>query len=166
MRSLDVPRAGRALDVAGGSGRHAVWLAQRGLDVTLVDVSPVGVDLAQRRAAFAGVTINTIVADLETEPLPAGPWDLIVDINYLDRALFDAFARELAPGGWLVFCQPTITNLERHPRPDAPFLLQPDEARTLVAGLDLVSYDERWFDDDGRHQARVVARRPHSHVAT
>src|SRR5215211_7845992 len=45
-----LPRRGRALDVAGGAGRHAIWLARRGLEVTLVDISDVALDIARRQA--------------------------------------------------------------------------------------------------------------------
>src|SRR5581483_9291419 len=60
LRSLDalLPRpsaATRVLDVAGGDGRNAVWLARRGYGVTVADVSPVGLDLARASAAAAGV---------------------------------------------------------------------------------------------------------------
>ena len=52
LRSLEklLPRCGRALDVAGGAGRNAIWLAKRGLDVTIADVSPRGLALACERA--------------------------------------------------------------------------------------------------------------------
>ena len=49
-----MPLGGRALDVAGGTGRHALWLARRGLDVTLADLSGVALELARREAARAG----------------------------------------------------------------------------------------------------------------
>ncbi|MCO5169092.1 MAG: class I SAM-dependent methyltransferase [Planctomycetes bacterium] len=155
-----LPRRGRALDVAGGAGRHAVWLARRGLDVTLVDVSPVGVDLARAAAAAAGVALDAFALDLERDPLPGGPWDVIVDFHYLQRDLFPAFARLLAPGGVLVFVQPTRTNLERHPRPGPAHLLDDGEAARLAAGLPLevLRLDEGWLAE-GRHEARLVARR-------
>ena len=41
------PQRGRALDLAGGCGRHAIWLAQQGFDVTLADVSSVGLQVAE-----------------------------------------------------------------------------------------------------------------------
>jgi methylase of polypeptide subunit release factors len=60
LQSLDavLPRSGRALDVGGGSGRHAIWLAGRGLDVTIADVSEVGLKLARDDAAAAGVALR------------------------------------------------------------------------------------------------------------
>lgn len=154
------PGPGRALDVAGGSGRHALWLARRGLDVTLVDVSPVGLDLAREAARAAGLALDARALDLEREPLPAGPWDVIVDYHYLQRSLLPVYARELAPGGLLVLVQPTRSNLERHPRPGAAHLLDDGELRRLIAPLPLevVRLEEGW-NDEGRHEARLVARR-------
>src|SRR5262249_60321588 len=70
-----LPRAGRALDVAGGAGRHALWLACRGLDGTLADISPVALDIA---CAHAGnLSLRSHLFDADVEPLPAGPWDLL-----------------------------------------------------------------------------------------
>src|SRR5688572_18638461 len=71
-----LPRGGRALDVAGGAGRHSIWLAQRGLDVTLADISENGLRIAETRAAEAGVRIRTQLIDLAVEPFPVGPWDV------------------------------------------------------------------------------------------
>ena len=58
-------RAGmRALSVADGEGRNSVWLARQGLAVTAFDISPVGVDKANRLAREAGVTVEHHVADI------------------------------------------------------------------------------------------------------
>ena len=159
LAALDdlLPRRGCALDVAGGAGRNACWLARRGLDVTIADVSPVGLDLARAAAAAAGVTLRFVETDLESEPLPGGPYELIVSIDFLCRALFAAFPAALVPGGLLVYSQPTRTNLERHPHPGARFLLEGGELRSLVGDLDILRYEEGWFGD--RHEARVVARK-------
>jgi 2-polyprenyl-3-methyl-5-hydroxy-6-metoxy-1,4-benzoquinol methylase len=162
LRGLDgvLPRSGRALDVAGGAGRHALWLARRGLEVTIADVSAVGLELATRTANAEGLDIDTACVDLAEAPLPAGPWDVIVSFHYLQRDLFAAFASELAPGGYLVFCQATRTNLERHQHPSARFLLDDGELPGLIAELPLevVSYAEGW-SVEGRHEAELVAVR-------
>jgi 2-polyprenyl-3-methyl-5-hydroxy-6-metoxy-1,4-benzoquinol methylase len=155
----ELPRQGRALDIAGGAGRHAIWLALRGLDVTLVDISPVGLELADKRAAELGVKLSLDCRDLEQEPLPPGPWDVIVSSRYLQRALWLKMRQTLSPGGWLVFLQPTVRNLERHERPPRGFLIEEGEARHVAEGLELIRYDEGWLDE-GFHEAVVVARRP------
>src|SRR6058998_641759 len=102
-----LPRRGRALDVAGGAGRNACWLARRGLDVTVADVSPAGLELARAAAAAAGLTLRLVETDLEIDPLPGGPYDLIVSIDFLCRALFAAFPAALVPEGLLVCSHPT-----------------------------------------------------------
>lgn len=154
-----LPRAGRAIDVAGGAGRNAVWLAARGLDVTIADISPVGLELASQRGRQAGVSLDRLEVDLERQPFPAGPWDVIVCFHYLHRPLFAQFFRALVPGGWFVFAQPTKSNLQRHPRPSERFLLDDGELLTLVDGWDIVHYEEGW-QADGQHMANLVARRP------
>jgi tellurite methyltransferase len=144
--------------VAGGAGRHALWLARRGLDVTLVDVS----DVALAQAAKGDPRPGRLIAqprDLEEVPLPAGPWDLILVFDYLQRSLFSPLAEALSPGGLLLYVQPTRRNLERHARPSARFLVEPGELRAAFDGaLEIVRYDEGWLEG-GRHQARLLGRR-------
>lgn len=156
-----LPRRGRALDVAGGAGRHGLWLARRGLDVTIVDISPVGLEVARREAAAASLELHTMALDLDRDPLPAGPWDVIVCICFLARGSFPAFVERLAPHGTLVFCQPTRKNLERNPKPPAAFLLDDGELPRLVDGLplDVLHYREGWSPEIDRHDAELVARR-------
>lgn len=153
-----LPRRGRALDVAGGAGRHALWLARRGLDVTLADVSDVGLARAAAAAASEGLPLRTIRTDLEVDPLPAGPWDLVVCTYFLHRPLLAALPEALAPGGLLVVAHATRTNLERHPRPGPDHVLGDGELPRLVQGLEVVRYEEGWLEA-GRHEARLVARR-------
>lgn len=71
---------GPILCLAEGEGRNAVWLAQRGYDVTAVDLSTRGLQKAQRLASDRRVKIKTIQADLATFPIQAGAWAGIVSI--------------------------------------------------------------------------------------
>jgi len=151
-----LPRQGKAIDVAGGAGRNAIWLAQRGLDVTIADVSSVGLALAAARAQEAGVNLTTLCTDLEEEPFPTGPWDVIVSVRYLQRPLFAVYPQVLAPGGKLVAIQPTKSNLQRHEKPPADFLLRDGELPQLIQGLEIIHYAEGWLAD-GRHDAVLVA---------
>jgi tellurite methyltransferase len=147
-----LPVSGRALDVAGGWGRNARWLAQRGFEVTIADISDVGL----ARAAALGV--RTVQLDLEAEPLPQGPWDLILVSHYLHRPLFAQFPSLLAAGGLLVVAHPTVTNLQRNPKPDRQFLLADGELGRLAAGLEVLFYEEAWFDGDW-YEARLLAQK-------
>jgi len=153
-----LPTSGRALDIAGGAGRNAIWLAERGLDVTLADISPVGLALAALRAADAGVALKRLEIDFEQDRLPSVTFDLITSVCYLWRPLFAEYPRLLNPSGVLVVIQPTQRNLERNEKPPASFLLDEGELPRLASGLDIVHYEEGWLAD-GRHDAVVVAQR-------
>lgn len=154
-----LPSVGRALDVAGGAGRNSIWLAQRGLEVTLVDVSEVALSIAASRAQRSGMTIKTMRIDVEEQALPSGPWQLIVTVHFLWRPLFADFAKALAPGGTLVCIHPTTSNLQRHAKPSERFLLEDGELPKLIRDLDLVYHREGWLSE-GRHEAVIVARKP------
>jgi tellurite methyltransferase len=154
-----LPPPGRALDVAGGRGRNALWLAAQGWEVTLVDVAEVGLALAREAAAAQGLPLRTEQRDLEQQGLPPGRFDLIVSIHFLHRPLFSHWGDALTPGGLLLFEQPTYANLERHTTPSARFLLEDGELPTLLEGLKVLSYEEGWTES-GRHEARLIAQRP------
>ena len=137
-----LPAGGRALDVAGGAGGDALWLARNGLQVSLLDISETALAQAHAAAAAAGLTIETIAADLDVDPLPAGPFAVITCFNFLDRRLFAQIPDRLSSGGLFVFSQPTRKNLERHSHPGARFLLEEAELPRLVAGLEILEYRE------------------------
>ena len=153
-----LPPGGRALDVAGGAGSNAVWLAGRGWDVTVADISPVGLAAAMEHAQRACVVLRTLEIDLEQDTFPPGPWDLIVCIRFLWRPLFATIPGELAPGGVLVVVHPTRSNLARHERPGPRHLLEDGELPGLVSGLEILRYEEGWAEE-GQHDARLIARR-------
>jgi tellurite methyltransferase len=153
-----LPDAGRALDVAAGAGRIALGLAARGLETTAVDVSPVALERLSRAAATRELAVVTRALDLEREPLPAGPFDVVTCVDYLQRDLFPALVQRLRPGGALLVEAATRRNLERHAKPSARFLLEPNELLARVAPLEVEVYREGWLD--GRCVARVLARKP------
>lgn len=160
--AVHLPTRGKALDIAGGAGRNAIWLARRGLDVTVVDISDVALDKAERRATAAGLTarMKLVRHDLDTA-LPFAPlFDLVLVFHYLNRARRDEYVSLLHEGGTLVAVQPTVKNLERHAKPGREYLLEEGEMESWARGLGmevLVSF-EGWTDD-GRHEAAVIAKR-------
>ena len=102
--------------------------------------------------------LRTLRIDLERDPFPPGPWDLIVCVRFLWRPLFAVIPHELAPAGVLVVVHPTRSNLLRHERPGLHHLLEDGELPGLVHGLEVVHYEEGWTDE-GQHDARLVAKR-------
>ncbi len=154
-----LPPVAKVLDVGGGSGRNAIWLAQRGHQVTVVDISAEGLRLSAEAARDAGVAITAIRGDLDAEPLPPGPWDVVVDFHFIKRHLFPQILAVLRPGGFLVFCQATVHNLERNDRPPRPYLLETGEGWELLADFDLLIAREGWSVEE-RHEFEALAQRP------
>ena len=117
--------AGRALEVACGSGTNAVWLAQNGWRVTAVDWSAVALEKGRRRAAQVGVEIDWIEADLLAWQAPAGAFELVAAL-YLHplpnerHIIYSAIARAIAPGGHLLVIGHDRQNLGRGPGPPDP----------------------------------------------
>jgi SAM-dependent methyltransferase len=138
-----LPEGGRALDVAMGSGRNAVYLASLGFEVTGVEISPVGCEQALEAARETGVRIEAVCADLETWDVPVAAFDAVINFNYLQRDLCPRLAAALKPGGVLVF--ETFTVEQRQfgwgPKHDA-FLLRPGELRELFPELEALVYRE------------------------
>lgn len=151
-----LPERGRAVDLAGGSGRHARWLAARGLQTTVVDIAPSGLAIARRRASEAGVSLSTLVCDLD-DGLPDGTWDVVLLTFFLVRPLLSDIHRIVAPGGVFLHVHPTMVNLQRHEKPGRRWLLEPGEF-TGVPGLDTLHLEEGWGEED-RHEVRYVGRR-------
>ncbi|MGF1469288.1 MAG: class I SAM-dependent methyltransferase [Sandaracinaceae bacterium] len=153
----ELPAGGRALDLAAGRGRIALWLARRGFAVTAVDVSPVGLRAAGAAARGEGLSLATRVLDLEEERLPPGPFDAVTCFRYRQPSLWASARAALAPGGVLVAETATLRNLSRHDKPPAPFLLEPNELLRAAGDLFVAYYREGWLGD--YHLARLVARR-------
>lgn len=68
---------GKALDIACGEGRNALWLAEQGWDVTAIDFSQVAIDKGRRIAAKRQVTVNWLCEDVSTYVLPEAEFDLV-----------------------------------------------------------------------------------------
>lgn len=155
-----LPPAGTALDVAGGTGRHALWLAERGLAVTLVDFAEVALELARAAATSRGLGLELLQRDLEVLGLPEGRWDVVVVVGFLDRDVLQEIPEHLHPGGIVLIAHSTVRNLERHERPGRRHLLDEGELERIARAwevMEILSIDEGWSED--RHQARLRARR-------
>ena len=133
------PNGGRALDFAGGAGRHALWLAQQGWDVTLIDISETGVELARQKAGPLAPHIHLVVDDLTHFRASQTQFDVVMGFYYLDRAIFPELVRALRSGGLLLYKTYTVEQLKLGGGPsDASRLLGPGELLRLVTGLCVV----------------------------
>ena len=136
-RWADLVTTGPVLDVASGPGRHAVFFAERGLEVIAVDREP---------QMIPGVRF--IQADLE-----GGPWPLagqrfaaIVVTNYLHRPLFPVLEDSLAEDGILLY-ETFMTGNEKFGRPSNPaFLLKPGELLQAFRKLLPIGFEQGWVE--------------------
>jgi SAM-dependent methyltransferase len=155
-----LPAAGDALDVACGTGRHALWLARRGFATLALDRDGAAVQAVRDEAIRIGVPVRAEVADLESglpAAIPPGAFDLVVVVHYLHRPLMPVLRQALRPGGVLVY-ETFTRDQARRGRPTNPaFLLEPGELRDLVQPLEIVV--EREGDFEGKMLASVIARR-------
>jgi len=155
---------GRALDLACGNGRNAVYLAQEGFRVEAWDRDAAALDALQKRADALGLrTLTTRLVDLEQEPaIPPASFDLITVFYYLQRDLITNIVQALRPGGVVVYETFLLDNHERfaHPR-RREFCLGRNELLSLFAGLRTLAYREGPLDPDrGPFLASLVAQRP------
>lgn len=152
----------RALDVACGDGRNARWLAELGFAVDAIDVSDVAVAALREVAAERGLRVDARALDLERDPLPAGPYDAIVCLSYLQRDLFAPIARALAPGGVVLYETFARAHVEELGRDFNPaYVLERNELLRAFADLHVRHYREGVAERRGgpRGVAGIVAQR-------
>jgi SAM-dependent methyltransferase len=157
------PSGRRALDIACGNGRNALYLAQLGFAVDAVDVSDVAVSALRAAALERGLEVDARRLDLETDTLPVAHYDVVVQINYLQRDLFRALAAALVPGGALVVETVTRAHVEELGNTfDPRFVLDDNELVRAFPDLLVRHYREGITDRAGRPRgvASLVAERP------
>jgi SAM-dependent methyltransferase len=138
-------RPGRALDVAAGEGRNALWLAGLGWEVTAVDFSAVAVERGRRLAAAgapaAAGRVRWVVADVRDHLVPVAELDLVL-VAYLHlgagdrRAVLRRLLEAVAPGGALLVVGHDLTNIDQGvggPQ-DPDVLFTPDDVLADLAG--------------------------------
>ena len=152
---------GKTLDVACGKGRNALFLASRGFQVTAIDISPVGLEHGRERAKANSLSITWQQADLEDLQVAAGEYDLIVNINYLQRSLIPYLKTALKPGGHVIFETYLIDQCAvGHPKnPD--YLLGHNELLDSFRDFRVLLYREGKFTDgrEASFRAGILAQK-------
>ena len=134
---------GKALCLAAGCCRNAVFLAARGFAVKAVDISSRGLAWGHVLAQKRGVEIETVAADLLDVDLGAEEYDLITDFYYYEPALFPAISRALKPGGHFVFQTFSVDQAELPTGPsNRAFMVEPDALLAVCTDWRI-----RYFED-------------------
>lgn len=146
---------GRALDIACGAGRNALFLAAHGYEVDAVDGSPEALRLAGEEARTQELSVHWIEADLDEYVLPHDDYAVIVNCFYLNRPLLARLVDALADDGYIF--------IEQHLRTPLPipgnrdWRMEPNELLRTLSGLRIVSYEEAIGKDEDPGRDRDIA---------
>jgi len=157
-------RPGSALDLACGSGRNSIWLAQHAWKVTAVDASPAAIEMLRRRAGELGVAIDARVADLEGNGFEFGEsrWNLIAICFYLQTSLFEPAKRGVRPGGIVL----AIVHIAEPGEEITKHQLRAGGLKQYFGDYEILHYYEGRPNDIAhkRAVAEIVAKRPLAHT--
>ena len=149
----------RAVDLACGSGRHAVYLARAGFATTAIDFSEEALVHTARLAAESGVRVEGRLDDIEAADfsLAEAAYDLVTVFFFLHRPLFPALRRCLRPGGLIVYKTYSTDQLRYPGRPrHRMHMLEPNELLRLFGGFRVLRYEEEW---EGRGTTALIAQK-------
>lgn len=146
---------GKALDIASGEGRNAIFLAQHGFDVDAVDISEMGLKKNRQLAKENGVRIHTFLADLNNFQIEKDRYDLIANFYFLKRSLIPQIKRGLKKGGRIIFETYILEqrNIGTGGPKEAKYFLKPNELLRLFKDFRILFYREGIFKEGGRRKA-------------
>jgi SAM-dependent methyltransferase len=146
---------GKALDLAAGEGRNAIFLAQHGFKVDAVDISEIGLRKTQELGRKREVKVHTILADLDTYQIKKGEYDLITNFYFLNRNIIPKMKRGLKKGGVVIFETYLLEHRKLHTGgPKNPkYFLKPNEPFHLFKGFRILFYREGIFEEGGKRKA-------------
>jgi SAM-dependent methyltransferase len=153
-------RRGKALDIAAGTGRNALFLADHGFKVDAVDISDVGFAKFPRRHP----RVNRVCTDLDTFEITENHYDLIINIRFLNRRMMPYIQAGLVSGGLLIF--ETYVEDKGHSanQPSCrDYLLRKNELLHTFMPLHIVYYREMLCKnekDDGQIASLVAVKSP------
>ena len=164
VRAVGELKPRRALCLAAGAGRNAVFLAEQGWTVTAVDISPAGLAWCRRLAEERGVEVETIAADLLSFDAGVERWDLVTNLYFHEPALFPSVRAALKSGGHFLFQTYAKAQARLGWGPSNPgHLVDPEELWQSFADWDLLKFGEAENEvESGRREAVVelLARKP------
>ena len=152
---------GRAVDLACGDGHNALYLAELGFLVDALDIAPTALNLVIRAATERGLSINTIVSDLDDYILPSNVYDLITIRFYTNRNMLTMVKNALKPNGFLIYEQHYVTHMEVSGPKSGDFRLLSNEMLELFSDFRIHYFSEGVEEEGGalRSLQRLVAQK-------
>jgi tellurite methyltransferase len=141
---------GKALDIATGKGRNAIFLAERDFEVVGIDISPIALAESQRCTTEKSLAIAWQQADLEQIELPPLGYDLVINFNYLQRSLVPQIKTTLKPGGRVIFETYLIDQQAVGDPKNPDYLLAHNELLELFHDYRVLYYREGRFLQSGK----------------
>ena len=133
---------GRALDVACGAGRNAVFMAQAGYQVDAVDISAEGLGRARQEAQSRGLDINWIEQDLDKPYQFDTNYDVIIVMWYVNLGLISQLCDCLSPGGYLLCEEHLVTDQQVIGPTNLNYRVAPGALAETASALDILLYQE------------------------
>jgi hypothetical protein len=137
------PSAGAALDLAGGIGRHALWLADKRWQVSVVDISEVAISRLSQETLQLNLALDLFALEATEYKFEPAQFDLIVLFYHFDRTLYSRIVSALKPGGYLISKSSLQWDSGEIPVPVSTDSLQRNEILSLVPELCVMYHRER-----------------------
>jgi len=128
-------KKGKALDIAAGTGRNSIFLKEKGFDVEAVDISDVALEKLNKK----DLNIKTVLADLDNYHINENMYELIININFLNRNLIPQIKEGLKKEGVIIF-ETFVLNEESKTK---QFYLRNNELLHLFLDFYIVFYQEK-----------------------
>lgn len=150
------PAAGLALDLAGGAGRHTIWLARQGWEVTLIDIANAGIQQAEQNSVAVASRVHCVEGNLTLFEASQMQFDLVMVFFYLERAIFPEIVKAIRPGGILIYKTLIRSQLASEGPKEPAYLLEDGELPRLAESLEVLHYREQIAK---KATAELVARK-------
>jgi len=154
---ISMASGNKALDIASGTGRNTHFLADKGFYVDAVDLSDYALSQIKDDEK-----INKIEVDLDSYNLQKNAYDLIININYLNRRLLPQIKEALQPNGLLIFETFIVAHGDFNQPANPEYLLRENELLHAFIGFDIIYYeekDDRNLRGEKTRVASLVARK-------
>ncbi|WP_171012971.1 methyltransferase domain-containing protein [Arcobacter arenosus] len=154
VEAIQYTRGKKALEIACGTGRNSIFLAENRFEVEAFDISEVAINHLKKQNIK---NLTAIQKDLENFDIEKNSFDLIVQTNYLDRKIFPNLKEALKKDGIIVI-ETYMNHKENEKPPSNPlFLLKENELKEIFSDFEIIKYDEYFNEKHELYKMRKQA---------